>query len=189
MNETTTPGPATLRATIPATRYIPVPTQEPTPKDVRSRVVRHFCEQQTYRNVESQRGRERSYRTLGKGGQAPEVRAGERKQRIDVSSSRTFQSISIQRTAARSENLSSHILHCLSSIPPPEAERSLRLNSNEIAARGAIIYSPNTANTANVVVSTISPETVHWNARNNFPRDSFVLDRTRRDCFPGFLSP
>lgn len=43
MNEMTTPGPATLRATIPATRYIPVPTQEPTPKDVRSRVVRHFC--------------------------------------------------------------------------------------------------------------------------------------------------
>lgn len=45
MNEMTTPGPATLRATIPATRYIPVPTQEPTPKDVRSRVVRHFCKQ------------------------------------------------------------------------------------------------------------------------------------------------
>lgn len=42
MNEMTTPGPATLRATIPATRYIPVPTQEPTPKDVKSRVVRHF---------------------------------------------------------------------------------------------------------------------------------------------------
>lgn len=45
MKETTTPGPATLRATMPATRYIPVPTQEPTPRDVRSRVVRHFCKQ------------------------------------------------------------------------------------------------------------------------------------------------
>ena len=43
MNEMTTPGPATFRATIPATRYIPVPTQDPTPRDVRSRVVRHFC--------------------------------------------------------------------------------------------------------------------------------------------------
>ena len=43
MNEMTTPGPATFRATIPATKYIPVPTQDPTPRDVRSRVVRHFC--------------------------------------------------------------------------------------------------------------------------------------------------
>lgn len=49
MNEMTTPGPATLYATIPATRYIPVPTQEPTPKDVRSRVVRHFCKQKSFR--------------------------------------------------------------------------------------------------------------------------------------------
>ena len=32
-------GPATLWATIPATRYMPVPTQLPTPSDVRSRVV------------------------------------------------------------------------------------------------------------------------------------------------------
>lgn len=36
-----TPGPAKLLATIPVTKYIPVPTHEPTPKDVKSRVVRH----------------------------------------------------------------------------------------------------------------------------------------------------
>lgn len=38
----TTPGPATVFATMPATKYIPVPTQLPTPSDVRSNVVRHF---------------------------------------------------------------------------------------------------------------------------------------------------
>uniref|UniRef100_A0A182FZ38 Uncharacterized protein n=1 Tax=Anopheles albimanus TaxID=7167 RepID=A0A182FZ38_ANOAL len=38
----TTPGPAMLRATIPATRYIPVPQHDPTPSEVRSSVVRHF---------------------------------------------------------------------------------------------------------------------------------------------------
>lgn len=38
----TTPGPAIVLATIPATRYIPVPQHEPTPKDVKSNVVRHF---------------------------------------------------------------------------------------------------------------------------------------------------
>lgn len=38
----TTPGPAMLLATIPATKYIPVPQQEPTPNDVRSNVVKHF---------------------------------------------------------------------------------------------------------------------------------------------------
>lgn len=38
-----TPGPAIFRATIPATRYMPVPQHEPTPNDVRSSVVRHFC--------------------------------------------------------------------------------------------------------------------------------------------------
>jgi len=38
----TTPGPAMLRATIPATRYIPVPQHDPTPKLVKSSVVRHF---------------------------------------------------------------------------------------------------------------------------------------------------
>jgi len=43
MKESITPGPATVRATIPATRYIPVPTQLPTPKDVKSNVVKHFC--------------------------------------------------------------------------------------------------------------------------------------------------
>lgn len=43
INDISTPGPATDLATIPATKYIPVPTQEPTPSDVRSRVVRHFC--------------------------------------------------------------------------------------------------------------------------------------------------
>ena len=37
-----TPGPATFLATIPATKYIPVPQHEPTPSDVRSNVVRHF---------------------------------------------------------------------------------------------------------------------------------------------------
>uniref|UniRef100_A0A1Y1KW94 Uncharacterized protein n=1 Tax=Photinus pyralis TaxID=7054 RepID=A0A1Y1KW94_PHOPY len=38
----TTPGPAKFLATIPATRYMPVPTQLPTPSEVRSNVVRHF---------------------------------------------------------------------------------------------------------------------------------------------------
>lgn len=38
-----TPGPARFFATIPATRYIPVPQHEPTPSDVKSRVSRHFC--------------------------------------------------------------------------------------------------------------------------------------------------
>lgn len=37
-----TPGPATLCATRPATKYIPVPTQDPTPRDVKSRVVKHL---------------------------------------------------------------------------------------------------------------------------------------------------
>lgn len=37
-----TPGPATVRATIPLTKYIPVPTQLPTPSEVKSSVVRHF---------------------------------------------------------------------------------------------------------------------------------------------------
>jgi hypothetical protein len=43
MKEMMTPGPATFLATIPATKYIPVPTQLPTPNDVRSNVSRHFC--------------------------------------------------------------------------------------------------------------------------------------------------
>jgi hypothetical protein len=38
----TTPGPAMFLATMPATRYIPVPQQDPTPSDVRSKVVKHF---------------------------------------------------------------------------------------------------------------------------------------------------
>ena len=38
----TTPGPAIFLATMPATRYIPVPQHDPTPKDVRSKVVKHF---------------------------------------------------------------------------------------------------------------------------------------------------
>lgn len=38
----TTPGPAMFLATIPATRYIPVPQHDPTPKEVRSKVVKHF---------------------------------------------------------------------------------------------------------------------------------------------------
>lgn len=38
----TTPGPAMFLATIPATKYIPVPQQLPTPKEVRSNVVKHF---------------------------------------------------------------------------------------------------------------------------------------------------
>lgn len=56
----TTPGPAMFLATIPATKYlrrqifkqstrrstvkahIPVPQHDPTPKDVRSNVVKHF---------------------------------------------------------------------------------------------------------------------------------------------------
>lgn len=40
----TTPGPAIFLATIPATRYIPVPQHDPTPSDVKSNVVRHFFE-------------------------------------------------------------------------------------------------------------------------------------------------
>lgn len=43
MKLNTTPGPAICRATIPATKYMPVPQHEPTPSDVRSNVVRHFC--------------------------------------------------------------------------------------------------------------------------------------------------
>lgn len=38
----TTPGPAILRATMPATKYIPVPQHDPTPNDVKSNVVKHF---------------------------------------------------------------------------------------------------------------------------------------------------
>ena len=38
--EKMTPGPATLWATIPDTRYIPVPTQDPTPNEVKSTVVK-----------------------------------------------------------------------------------------------------------------------------------------------------
>lgn len=38
----TTPGPAIVFATMPATRYIPVPQHEPTPNDVKSNVVKHF---------------------------------------------------------------------------------------------------------------------------------------------------
>lgn len=37
-----TPGPAIFRATIPATKYMPVPQHEPTPSDVKSSVVKHF---------------------------------------------------------------------------------------------------------------------------------------------------
>lgn len=37
-----TPGPAMFLATIPATRYIPVPQHDPTPNEVKSKVVRHF---------------------------------------------------------------------------------------------------------------------------------------------------
>lgn len=43
MKLSATPGPANLRATIPATKYIPVPTQDPTPSDVKSNVLRHLC--------------------------------------------------------------------------------------------------------------------------------------------------
>ena len=41
-NENTTPGPASSFAISPATTYIPVPLQLPTPSDVRSKVVRSF---------------------------------------------------------------------------------------------------------------------------------------------------
>lgn len=41
-NENTTPGPASSFAISPATTYIPVPLQLPTPSDVRSNVVRSF---------------------------------------------------------------------------------------------------------------------------------------------------
>lgn len=42
MKLNTTPGPAILRATIPATKYMPVPQHDPTPRDVKSKVVKHF---------------------------------------------------------------------------------------------------------------------------------------------------
>lgn len=38
-----TPGPAIFWATMPATRYMPVPQQDPMPSEVRSSVLRHFC--------------------------------------------------------------------------------------------------------------------------------------------------
>ena len=41
-NEKTTPGPASSLAISPATTYIPVPLQLPTPSDVKSSVVRSF---------------------------------------------------------------------------------------------------------------------------------------------------
>jgi hypothetical protein len=40
----TTPGPAMFLATIPATKYIPVPQHDPTPNEVKSSVVKHFYE-------------------------------------------------------------------------------------------------------------------------------------------------
>lgn len=40
MKETMTPGPAISLATRPDTTYMPVPTQLPTPREMRSRVVR-----------------------------------------------------------------------------------------------------------------------------------------------------
>lgn len=42
MKLNTTPGPAICLATIPATKYMPVPQHDPTPSDVRSKVVKHF---------------------------------------------------------------------------------------------------------------------------------------------------
>lgn len=42
MKLNTTPGPAIFLATMPATRYIPVPQHDPTPKEVKSSVVKHF---------------------------------------------------------------------------------------------------------------------------------------------------
>lgn len=38
----TTPGPAIVFATMPATKYMPVPQHDPTPNDVKSNVVKHF---------------------------------------------------------------------------------------------------------------------------------------------------
>lgn len=46
----TTPGPAIFLATSPATKYIPVPQHDPTPSDVRSSVVKHFCEPKKKKN-------------------------------------------------------------------------------------------------------------------------------------------
>lgn len=40
MKDRMTPGPAIALATSPATTYIPVPTQLPTPRETRSTVVR-----------------------------------------------------------------------------------------------------------------------------------------------------
>lgn len=52
IKDSTTAGPATLCATIPATRYIPVPTQLPTPREVKSKVVKTFYKGKTQnRNI------------------------------------------------------------------------------------------------------------------------------------------
>lgn len=45
INERMTAGPANLLATSPVTTYMPVPRQEPTPREVKSMVFRHFCNQ------------------------------------------------------------------------------------------------------------------------------------------------
>jgi len=42
INDSMTPGPAISFATIPETTYIPVPPQLPTPREARSRVVKHL---------------------------------------------------------------------------------------------------------------------------------------------------
>lgn len=47
-----TPGPAIFWATMPATRYMPVPQQEPMPKEVRSRVLRHFWGRNWWKDVQ-----------------------------------------------------------------------------------------------------------------------------------------
>lgn len=43
MNDIITAGPATFSATIPATTYIPVPQQLPTPREIKSKVESTFC--------------------------------------------------------------------------------------------------------------------------------------------------
>lgn len=50
MKLNTTPGPAICLATIPATKYMPVPQHDPTPSDVRSNVVKHFWNEHRKKN-------------------------------------------------------------------------------------------------------------------------------------------
>lgn len=57
-NDRMTPGPAIALATKPATTYMPVPTQLPTPRDTRSTVVRTLASPTTDPSASSVRSSE-----------------------------------------------------------------------------------------------------------------------------------